>query len=260
MPIIKIIKPDKYAQISNDLLNDPELSLRAKGLLCYLISKPVTWNVNVNHLYKVCKEGKDAIYSTINELVEAGYIVRVRTKDSQGRHLGVDYHVYENPQREKPDVEFPSLEKPDHSNTEALVNKELSNGSASQTSAKPSEEKKEDKSPERIMYEKKVVFLKLIIDFAAENPRKYPKLMYVEFAKFWLEPTMLKKKVKLRYEDQQYFDIGRRLSTWFQKAGDGQLQKHWEVEENIETLNVLFKKQILKLTHEPKTIQTENNS
>lgn len=240
MPIFKIFKEDKYSQISNDLINDPSLSLRAKGLLCFLISKPVTWNMNVNHLNTVCKEGKDAIYATINELIDAGYIVRFRIKNEHGKFFKCDYHVYEKPQRAfpdavKPDTDNPDTEKPDNSNTEP-INKESSKGA----DAPPV-------SPEEEVRKRKIAFLKLVIDWVIDNPGKYPKKMCVDFAKYWVEPSIHKKKMKLRFEDQQFFDVGRRLSTWFQKVDQTTLHEYWEQEQKIETLNQLFKTQILQL-------------
>lgn len=232
MSIFKIIKQDRFCQISNDLINDPRLSLRAKGLLCYLISKPVTWNLNVNHLYKTCKEGKDAIYSTINELIESGYIVRVIAKDSKGRHTGVDYHVYEEPQRENPEVEIPSGEKPDNSNTELLVNKEVSK--AGEPATQPKDEKKE-------LRDKTIAFMKLVIDWGIEHPDKYPKLLYKQFVIYWTEQNLGGKKLKLRYEEQKFFDVGRRLATWFSKAQDQDLQKMWQEEKKLPSVNEIFK-------------------
>jgi len=240
MPIIKVFKEDKFSQISNDLLNDSSLSLRAKGLLCYLISKPVTWTVNVAHLYKVCKEGKDAIYATINELIEAKYIVRVRTKDDKGKHIGVDYYVYEYPQRENPDVESPVLEKPGISNTESSINKEGSKGPDKSGFNPPI------KKEVQTLYQRKIMFLKLVIDWIAENDTKYPKLMYVDFANYWVEQSV-STKVKLRFEEQRFFDIGRRLGTWFKKVKQEDLQAYWQKEKELPTVNDLFKTQILKV-------------
>lgn len=229
MAIFKIIKQERYSQISNDLLNDASLSLRAKGLLCYLISKPVTWNVNVNHLYKACKEGKDAIYSTINELIEAGYILRIVAKNSQGRHTGVDYHVYEQPQRENPEVENPLVEKPEHSNKESLVKKEVSKDVSPQ------------KTDQEAIREKTIAFMKLVVDFGIAHPNKYPKLFYKQFVNYWTERAIGKKKIKLRYEDQTFFDVGRRLATFFSRANDADIQKYWEEEKKLPTVNEIFK-------------------
>jgi hypothetical protein len=48
MPIVKIEKREPgYAMIDNRALNDPRLSLKARGLLVYLLSKPNDWKVRI---------------------------------------------------------------------------------------------------------------------------------------------------------------------------------------------------------------------
>jgi hypothetical protein len=129
-----------------------------------------------------------------------------------------------------------------HNNTiidNTISNKNTGPGSPA---AYPFLEKKEITIQQR-----KITFLKLVIDYAVENPSKYPKLFYVEFAKYWVESSMHKKKLKLRFECQEFFDIGRRLSTWSQKVNDVTLHGYWDNETKVDTLNALFKKQILNI-------------
>lgn len=91
--------------------------------------------------------------------------------------------------------------------------------------------------------ERKIAFLKLVIDWITENTdKKYPKLMYVDFSKYWIERSFGRKSIKLRYEDQQFFDVGRRLSTWFKKVDDRTATDYWAQEKDLPTINDLFKK------------------
>lgn len=239
MSTIRISKRQKFTTVSNELLNNEKLSLRAKGLMCYLLSKPDDWEVNVKHLATTCKEGRDAIYKVIDELLEEGYMTREQLKD-KGRFLGYDYTVLERAVKPEPDKTLP--EKPDTVDS-TLLNTEVLNTEVVNTpGAKSSSEKKEV-----TMTQRKINFLKLVIDYATDNPSKHPKLMYVEFAKYWVESSMHKKKVILRFEAQDFFDIGRRLSTWLQKVNDVTLHGYWDSEAKVETLNALFKKQILNI-------------
>lgn len=205
--------------------------------MCYLLSKPDDWEVNVKHLATTCKEGRDAIYKVIDELLEEGYMSREQQKE-KGRFLGYDYTV--NEQARKPEPENTLPEKPytvesTILNTEGL-NTEESKGPVSPATKSPV---KKEEVPIR---DRKISFLKLIIDWIAVNPSKYPKLMYNDFAKYWIESSFKKKKVKLRFEDQEYFDVGRRLGTWFQKVKDETTKEYWEKENQIGTVNDLFKK------------------
>lgn len=87
-------------------------------------------------------------------------------------------------------------------------------------------------------------FLSSIVTWVKSNPDKYPKLMYVDFARYWLEPSTGKRKKMLRFQGCEFFDLGRRLGTWFQTAGDLNISKQWEKESEVAALNELFYKLI----------------
>lgn len=137
MSIVKTIRRESpYAQIDNRILNNPELSLKAKGLLCYLLSKPHDWTVQVNDLIKKNKDGRDAVYSTLKELKEAGYVLTA-PYIKPNNMPGILYSVYEEPQTlqaapntAKPDTGKPFTAKPftgnpEHSNTNTFTNTEV---------------------------------------------------------------------------------------------------------------------------------------
>lgn len=105
---------------------------------------------------------------------------------------------------------------------------------------------KDKEQPAQIRYKKTIAFLKLIIDWIANNPDKYPKLMFVEFAKYWVEPHKTS-AIKIRFDKEEYFDIGKRLTTWFKGVKQEELNTYWEQEPKLGTVNDLFKKQILKI-------------
>lgn len=77
------------------------------------------------------KEGVDAIGAALRELEAAGYIVRHKLRDSQGRISDTEYVIYEQPQLRKPDTDSPDTENPymDKPDTEkpAELNIEKSN-------------------------------------------------------------------------------------------------------------------------------------
>jgi hypothetical protein len=96
--IFRTVKRENpYAQIDKTVLNDTRLSWKAKGLLAFLLSKPDTWEINIKNLIKQAKDGKEAVYSGINELIQFGYIVRVESRN-KGRFAQIEYLIYENPQ------------------------------------------------------------------------------------------------------------------------------------------------------------------
>ena len=75
---IKINKP-KFAVVSTQILFDKSLSLKAKGLYSYLYAIEGE-RITILKLSKELKEGKDAVMSAINELVDAGYCRKEQTR------------------------------------------------------------------------------------------------------------------------------------------------------------------------------------
>lgn len=118
MSIVHVNKQKNFSIISNIPLNDSTLSLKAKGLWAYLMSKPDSWKVSVSHLVKTCKDGRDSIYSCLKELKIAGYVELIENREN-GKFLSYDYIVNEEPQRkvkndiaDLPFTAFPLAEKP----------------------------------------------------------------------------------------------------------------------------------------------------
>ena len=85
--------------MANHHLKNRELSLKAKGLLSVMLSLPEDWHFTVHGLVSICKEGRDSISGAVRELEEAGYIVRHRLRDKEGHINGLEYIIYETPQK-----------------------------------------------------------------------------------------------------------------------------------------------------------------
>lgn len=63
-----------WRSINVGFLNDPNLSLKAKGLMAFLLTRPDGWTFTVAGLSKVLKDGRDAIRNARLELEEFGYL------------------------------------------------------------------------------------------------------------------------------------------------------------------------------------------
>lgn len=98
MAVIRVIKNENYTTMSNYHLRDENLSLRAKGLMSIILSLPDNWDYSVRGLAAICKEGRDAVSKTIEELEMAGYIVRRQGRSEAGTFGKIEYLVYEQPQ------------------------------------------------------------------------------------------------------------------------------------------------------------------
>lgn len=68
----------EFAQVSNRVLNDPRLSLKAKGMFAYLYSKPISWQFSYRRIANDHSDGEKAVASSLQELEENGYLERKR--------------------------------------------------------------------------------------------------------------------------------------------------------------------------------------
>lgn len=96
-----------FTILPNAALRDQRLSLRARGLLVELLSRPEDWNTSADAMARTARrdrgkkgEGRDAMRGAFAELEEAGYIVRTRTQNDGGEWSTV-LAVYDTPQQQK---------------------------------------------------------------------------------------------------------------------------------------------------------------
>jgi hypothetical protein len=107
-----------YTVFSNDLIAEPTLSWKAKGILMYLLSKPPGWKTRLEDIVKHAKDGRDAVLSGIKELRDAGYIKKICIRDPKTqRIIRWETQVFETPL--DPDSDFPDLDNPDSGKPES---------------------------------------------------------------------------------------------------------------------------------------------
>lgn len=96
--ILKIKKRENpYVQIDKSIVDDPKITWKAKGILIYLLAKPDDWEVYAADIVKHAIDGRDAVYSGLNELIAAGYIGRTDVRGEAGKFCGKIYEVHEIP-------------------------------------------------------------------------------------------------------------------------------------------------------------------
>ena len=138
MAVFRVEKNRGYTVMSNHHLRNPDLTLKAKGLLSQMLSLPENWDYTLKGLSSINKESIDAIRTAVWELEKAGYITRRQGRDDKGKMTAIEYTIFEQPQPpqlENPTTDNPVLENPmsDNPTTENPVsenptqlNKELS--------------------------------------------------------------------------------------------------------------------------------------
>ena len=106
MSVIRTIhnQENPYVQLNKKALWDPNLSLTAVGLWARCMSRPDDWTFCVKELISKFKEGKDAIYRAINELIKHGYAIKgqrvgvAKNNDKSGKRKvfqAMDYIFFE---------------------------------------------------------------------------------------------------------------------------------------------------------------------
>lgn len=78
---------DNYTITSNSAIEDKTISLKARMILVYLLSRPPGWVTSAERLASTIsdKDGLSAIKSGLRELEQAGYLTRSRTRTDEGR-------------------------------------------------------------------------------------------------------------------------------------------------------------------------------
>lgn len=122
------VRNARYTTLPNHVFEDIRLSMEARWLLGYLLSKPDNWTVRMGDIAKKGACGRDKARRMINELVEQGYAEKDQQRD-EGRFAklalvifdepkeaceinGADKSVAFLPQTENPAPVNPSTEKP----------------------------------------------------------------------------------------------------------------------------------------------------
>jgi biotin operon repressor len=99
---------DHFTQIPNDWLRDKKISLGAKGLLAQLLSHAPGWRISQESLARDNGIGRDAIRTLINELLEAGYLMRSEDRERNEKgYLGGYTYTTQDPTQDNPTQDNP---------------------------------------------------------------------------------------------------------------------------------------------------------
>ena len=100
-----------FTIIRNSIFKDYQLSAKAKGVACQLLSLPPTWDYSVKGLVTLFNDGEASIRSALSELEEAGYLRREQNRE-EGKFGKSVYIITDMLKSEKPCVENPLAEIP----------------------------------------------------------------------------------------------------------------------------------------------------
>lgn len=134
----KVIIKNNFGIVPNALLNNKDLTFKAKGVYAYIQSKPANWDFSAERISLQTKEGITAVRMALIELEKAGYLIRTQSRNSKG-HLIYSYQlsgepidIYEQiPTSDYPTLDFPTLDFPTLDNLTHISKKEDSNKESS---------------------------------------------------------------------------------------------------------------------------------
>ena len=96
MTVCRIKRSNNFTHVSNKIINNKDISWKAKGIMVYALSKPDGWHFNVEDIVAHGTDRITAIYSGLKELMKHGYVVFEREK-REGKYEKGIYQFYEDP-------------------------------------------------------------------------------------------------------------------------------------------------------------------
>lgn len=124
MAILRKQKKERFTVIDNSIFYDYDLSYKAKGLLCQMLSLPDGWEFSIEGLSKLSTDGESAVRSALTELKEAGYFHREQVRKN-GKIAKIEYVISETKNLENLVVDFPQQENLKQENQGQLNTNEL---------------------------------------------------------------------------------------------------------------------------------------
>ncbi len=114
----KILKPkkfDNFTIIPSSIFRHKNITIGATGLYAYLFSHKADQEITIQFICGHFKESKGAIGRKLNELIDAGYVVRERVTD-KGKFKGYNYILKSKSKTQKPEPQKPETQNGPQSN------------------------------------------------------------------------------------------------------------------------------------------------
>jgi len=98
MTIVRREHRAQFTIIPNAIFVDGRLSIEAKGVLGYLLSRPHSWQVRLEHVGRTLRIGRKKLQRIFRELISAGYVTREQPRTAvANRFSEMDYVVRDVP-------------------------------------------------------------------------------------------------------------------------------------------------------------------
>jgi hypothetical protein len=172
---------------------------------------------------------KQGILKMVERLVEDGFLA----KNEQTKYLQTTYKwqrvYFTDGKQSVPEIVIDGKLSLPTDGKESLPKPGKQSVPYNNTNNNTSDNKKEaPPSIEDKIKEKKTAFFKLIETYKTKNKGKLPDVLYQKFFEYWSETNA---KGKLRHEDEQFFEVGKRLGTFWARVTDEERSRMWKQQE-----------------------------
>ena len=112
---VEKMKRSGFTIINNGVLNNTQLSWKAKGLFAYLWSQSDSWDFYEVEVLKHSTDGRASLRAGLRELEEHGYLKRYRKRDDKGilresKWILSEQPMFDFPKLDKPTLDYPTLD------------------------------------------------------------------------------------------------------------------------------------------------------
>lgn len=114
-----------FTQVANEVLNDINLTFKAKGLYAFLYSKPEGWDFAIDRIKLQSKEERRAINTGLQELEENGYLLRKRQTSGRVVYILKSQMSKIDIGGLEPNVDFSKVLKQQSAKKDTVSNKDL---------------------------------------------------------------------------------------------------------------------------------------
>jgi len=98
MTIVRREHRAQFTIVPNAIFLDDRLSIEAKGVLGYLLSRPHSWQVRLDHVGRTLRIGRKKLQRIFRELIGAGYVTREQPRTAEAHRFSeIDYVVRDVP-------------------------------------------------------------------------------------------------------------------------------------------------------------------
>lgn len=201
-----------FTQVANEVLNDPNLSAKAKGLYAYLYSKPSGWDFAIDRIAREFTDGRRSINHGLQELEQNGYLLRERQGTGRVLYILKSQMSKMDIRGSEPNVQNSKVLKQQSAEMDTVSNKEvkvINSISNKESTFTPKQENISFFEGNEKYHEIRSLLLQHLPEQAVDRELQ-------KFVSYWTEPNSTGKKQ--RWEMQKTFDVKRRLRTWLDRA------------------------------------------